>query len=701
MRKLSKLIAVCTLAGICSAAQAKLEVPAIEDLPKLSVNSAETTACPRIQNAFTRAHYKIVNLDDEFADKVINQLLKMLDYNRNIYTASDVAEIRANKSRILDALKQCDMSYPFELYNASLEKRYLKYDYFLQGIKSDIDVESDDVVQLDRRKQDFPADIEHKQHLWKSELKNEFINQVLNGKTPEQAKERIRKRYEAALMRLAQANPDDAFSVFQNAFANSIDPHTSYLSPADTKSFEEDMYLSLEGIGAVLSAEDENTVIVSIIPGSPAEKSKQLKPKDRIIAVHQEDGTVDDIIGWRLTDVVKKIKGPKGSKVTLDIERPDGTSVKNLSVTLVREKVRLQEREAKAEIKTADDGSKIGVLSIKSFYSNLSQDIARELTKLESDKSVKAVVIDLRNNGGGLLPEAVNSTGLFINAGPVVVVRDPLGNQLVQRSQDEKMKYKGPLVVLINGLSASSSEIMAAALRDYGRALLVGSNTFGKGTVQQSRPLARPYDFIEQELGTINYTIAKFYRINGGSTQLKGVAPDIALPSMVDDTEFGERNEPNALEWDEIGAVKYVPYLNINAFLPSLKQKHEARIANDPVFKSIAEELEKYRKVKNEPDLTVNLEKRRQMQKDDDAFTLKNINVRLKAMGKDPVKSAKDLPDDFEYEDFLLTETLNIASDYADLVNGSVKKIEDGRIAANQPIFTQYAPPLENKKLAE
>lgn len=561
----------------------------------------------------------------------------------------------------------------------------------IDNVSENLDLNSNEAIALDRTKAPFAKTEDDLKSLWKAELKNEFETQLLNGKTKAQAVERIKNRYIVAMRRISQYSSEDVFSAFENSFAAAIDPHTNYFGPVESENFNDDMNLSLEGIGAVLSQEDEYTVIVQIMPGSPAEKSKKLKPKDKIVAVKQEHGKFEDIIGWRLTEVVKKIKGKKGTKVVLEIERGEGAAAKTFNVELTRDKIRLQDKEAKSKVYTSYDGRKIGVITISSFYTDLSLNVKRELSKLESE-NVDGIIVDLRNNGGGLLPEAVYTTGLFIKDGPVVLVRDVNGNESAYDDTDASMLYKGPLVVLINRLSASSSEIMAAALQDYGRALIVGDTSYGKGTVQQSRPLTRLYDLIGADLGSIHYTIAKFYRINGGSTQLKGVTPDIAMPTLIDVTEFGEKTEPNALNWDKIAPSKYQKYSDPSFFVKDLMALHEKRISTDPVFKVIQSERERYYKLKNSKTLTLNFEERKKMFDEDEKITLKNTNIRLKAMHKKEVKSVKDLPDDFEYDDPILQETVNITSDYSDMLNkAGAHEVEE------KPLLLQYQAEKDNQ----
>lgn len=690
MNKIIKVAVACALVGYAIVSEAKLTVPSLEQMPVLSPEERHETSCSRIYNYFTRAHYKIVDVNDDFAKNVIGRLMNYLDMNHSLYTQSEVDSIYAHTKSILNGINKCELDYPYSLYNENIKKRYQKYKFMIDNVSENLDLNTNETIALDRTKAPFAKTEDDLKSLWEAELKNEFETQLLNGKTKAQAVERIKNRYIVAMRRISQYSSEDVFSAFENSFAAAIDPHTNYFGPVESENFNDDMNLSLEGIGAVLSQEDEYTVIVQIMPGSPAEKSKKLKPKDKIVAVKQEHGKFEDIIGWRLTEVVKKIKGKKGTKVVLEIERGEGAAAKTFNVELTRDKIRLQDKEAKSKVYTSYDGRKIGVITISSFYTDLSLNVKRELSKLESE-NVDGIIVDLRNNGGGLLPEAVYTTGLFIKDGPVVLVRDVNGNESAYDDTDASMLYKGPLVVLINRLSASSSEIMAAALQDYGRALIVGDTSYGKGTVQQSRPLTRLYDLIGADLGSIHYTIAKFYRINGGSTQLKGVTPDIAMPTLIDVTEFGEKTEPNALNWDKIAPSKYQKYSDPSFFVKDLMALHEKRISTDPVFKVIQSERDRYYKLKNSKTLTLNFEERKKMFDEDEKITLKNTNIRLKAMHKKEVKSVKDLPDDFEYDDPILQETVNITSDYSDMLNkAGVHEVEE------KPLLLQYQAEKDN-----
>lgn len=684
MNKIIKITIACALAGYCFASQAKLSVVDPEQIPVLKPESRHQTACSRIYNYFTRAHYKIIDVDSAFAKNVTDRLMTFLDYNHSLYTKDQVADIYSRNQSIIDGLQKCQLDYPYELYNQNIQLRYQKYKFLLDSLEQKIDLEKDDVIQMDRSKAEFLGTQEELKDLWYRELKNDFEIQLLNGKSKEVATKRLKNRYIAAINRLSQISSEDVFSVFENAFATAIDPHTNYFGPVESENFNDDMNLSLEGIGAVLSQEDEYTVIQSILPGSPAEKCKKLKPKDKIIGVRQQGGNNEEIIGWRLTEVVKKIKGKQGTSVTLEIERDEGASVKTFNVKLVREKIRLQDKEAKSKVYTAFDGKKVGVITISSFYTDLHLNVKREIDKLK-EQHVDSIIVDLRNNGGGLLPEAVYTTGLFIKKGPIVQVRDVNANQAPYDDTDESIEYRGPLVVLINRLSASSSEIMAAALQDYGRAIVVGDTSYGKGTVQQSRPLTRLYDF-DVDYGSIHYTIAKFYRINGGSTQLNGVTPDIELPTLIDVSELGERTEPNALRWDRISSANYDQLIDNSQFVGQLKNNYLQRTKDDPVFNVIKDERQRYFKLKEKNYLSLKYTDRKAQFDADEKIQLEHTNIRLQAMNKPKLKSIKDLPDDFEFDDPILKACVDIASDYA----ATLKNLNYEVASNNPPILLQY-----------
>ena len=382
----------------------------------------------------------------------------------------------------------------------------------------------------------------------------------------------------------------------------------------------------------------------------------------------QDAGKMQDIIGWRLDEVVDLIKGPKGTRVRLEIQRGEGAARQSQVVELQRDEVRLEDRAAKSSVIEAQ-GKKIGVINIRSFYNNLHLDVIKELEKLKKQK-VDGILIDLRDNGGGALSEATDLTGLFIKSGPVVQVRDSIGRIALEEDNDDRSYYSGPLTVLINRYSASASEIFSAALSDYGRALVIGDTSFGKGTVQQNRPLKKIYDFYDKELGNVQYTIAKFYRINGGSTQHKGVEPDIHFPSLIDSSETGESVEPNALPWDKIQPANYQPVGQFTALLPELEKRHTTRVASDPEFRYVTEDITWYQQEKQKKVISLNEAERIRERDELDAKSLQRTNERLVRMGKPKISKLADLPADLEFPDGYLQEAANITADLAKQLQG-------------------------------
>ncbi|MDN6110663.1 MAG: carboxy terminal-processing peptidase, partial [Enterobacterales bacterium] len=602
--------------------------------------------------------------------------LNMLDYNHNVLLASDVAQFKDRETALDDELKSGQLDTAYALFNLAQKRRFERYEYALSLLKSPMTFDGNDTIDVDRSKSPWPTSTEELNKLWAAKVKYDELNLKLAGKDWPEIQKILTKRYQFAIKRLTQSKSEDVFQLFMNAFAHEIDPHTNYLSPRNTEQFNTEMSLSLEGIGAVLQqTEDDYTQINSMVAGGPAAKSKSLKVGDRIVGVGQPGKPMVDVIGWRLDDVVELIKGPKGSKVRLEI-LPAGKGTKTRTITLTRERIRLEDRAVKMSVKTVD-GKKVGVLDIPGFYVGLTDDVKVQLQKLEK-QNVSSVIIDLRSNGGGALTEAVSLSGLFIPSGPVVQVRDNNGKIREDADTDGVVYYKGPLVVLVDRFSASASEIFAAAMQDYDRALIVGEPTFGKGTVQQYRSVNRIYDQMLRpewpELGSVQYTIQKFYRINGGSTQRKGVTPDIIMPTGLESIDTGESFEDNALPWDSIKAATYDKAGDVQKFDPVLLADHNQRIASNPEFQYIEQDIAHYKALKDRKNIvSLNYAQREKENKDDDATRLKRINERLKVAGKKPIKSLDDLPKDYQEPDPYLDETVKIALDLAQQMQGSSK----------------------------
>ncbi|ELL7084768.1 carboxy terminal-processing peptidase [Vibrio fluvialis] len=631
-----------------------------EDLPLLSPEVQHETASKRVTSRFTRSHYKHFNLDDQFSQAIFERYIEMLDYNRNLFTQADIDSFKDWSVQLDDQLKVGNNQIAFDLYNLSMEKRFDRFQYALSLLDHEITFDTDESIELDRSKAAWPKDQAEVDELWRKRVKYDALNLKLAGKEWPEIKETLAKRYNNAIKRLTQTHSEDVFQLYMNAFARQIDPHTSYLSPRNAEQFQSEMNLSLEGIGAVLQMTDDYTVIRSLVAGGPASNSKQLGEGDRIIGVGQDGEDIVDVIGWRLDDVVQLIKGPKGTKVKLQV-LPDGKDAKSHVVTIVRDKIRLEDRAVKSEI-IEKDGKKIGVLEVPSFYVGLSQDTDKLITELKA-KNVDGIIVDLRNNGGGALTEATALSGLFITSGPVVQVRDSYGRVNVNSDTDGKVSYSGPMTVLINRYSASASEIFAAAMQDYGRAIILGENSFGKGTVQQHRSLNHIYDLFDKELGYVQYTIQKFYRIDGGSTQNKGVIPDIAFPTAVDAAETGESMESNALPWDSIDKAKYEKLHDFHKMITALSAEHQTRIAKDMEFSFIQQDIAKYKAEKDDNYLSLNEKVRKAQSEKSDQERLDRINTRQKAMGKQEFKTLQDVPKDYEAPDAYLDESVAIMVD--------------------------------------
>ena len=643
--------------------------PAVKstDIPKLSQEEQHATASKRIAALFTRSHYKQIHLDDAFSEKIFDTYLESLDYSRNLFLQSDIDGFKGYRKQFDNALRDGDLSIPYAMYNLSMQRRYERLVYALKLLDKPFDFSSDDAYQFDRKGAKWPTTTAELDELWRQRVKYDALSLKLAGKQWPEIKDLLAKRYQNAIKRLSQSESEDVFQTVENAFARSIEPHTSYLSPRNAERFNSEMNLSLEGIGAVLQADDDFTVVRSLVPGGPADKSKLLKPEDKITGVAQDDGKMVDIIGWRLDEVVDLIKGPKGSKVRLEVQRGSGATRQSQIVELVRDKVRLEDRAAKSKV-IDTEGKKIGVIEVPGFYVNLHLDVIKELDKLKAQK-IDGLLIDLRGNGGGALTEATDLTGLFMKSGPVVQIRDGMGRIAVNEDNDGKSYYDGPMTVLVDRYSASASEIFSAALNDYGRALILGENTYGKGTVQQHRGLTKVYDFYDKELGHVQYTIAKFYRINGGSTQHKGVTPDIAFPALIDPTETGESVEPNALPWDKIPPAQYQRLGDFSKLIPELQKLHDERIKNDPEFRYALEDIAWYKQEKAKKTVSLNETLRIKEKEELDKRALSRTNERLARMGKPAVKKLDDVPSGLEMPDGYLQEAAKITADLARLKN--------------------------------
>jgi len=561
-----------------------------------------------VAELLTRHHYKALPLDDAMSEKIFNHYLKMLDGGKYIFVQSDVDQLQAARTRLDDAIITENLNLPFAIFNLYTQRVVERFTYARNLLKESFDFRQKESFQYNRDKAAWPKSEQEMRELWRMRVKNDWLRLKLAGKDDKSIVETLDKRYENFLRRVAQTKSEDAFQIFMNAYAMAIEPHTNYMGSRAAEDFEISMRLSLVGIGAALAEKDDYTVVRELIPGGPALLSGQLKAGDRIVGVAQgENGVMTDVVGWRLDDTVVQIRGAADSIVVLDILPADATpDGKHKLVSLIRKKITLEEQAAKKSLISVADGAairRIGVITIPAFYQDfaargkgdqdyksVTRDVVRLVDELKTEK-VDGLLIDLRDNGGGSMTEAVELTGLFVGKGPVVQQRDAQGNITVASDMNATIAWNGPLGVLINRGSASASEIFAAAIQDYGRGLVIGERSYGKGTVQTMVNLDQFAKNEKPALGDLKLTTAQFFRINGGTTQLRGVKPEISFPSIGDEDNLGEASFDNALPWVKIKAADYVPLGNVKAVLPALQTRHQLRVKTDREFQFLKEDV--------------------------------------------------------------------------------------------------------------
>ncbi|WP_034728105.1 carboxy terminal-processing peptidase [Pseudidiomarina sediminum] len=675
MKKLS--LAIALQFSVVGGALALPPVHTLEELPELKQEDQHSAVSQRVTTYFTRYHFKNMELDNALSEQILDRYLELMDYNKMFLLQEDIEQAAEYKHLFDDMIHSGKLASAYALFEKGIQRSYERYAYALSLLDEEKPFDftvAGDRYHYDREDAQWPTSTAELDELWRQRVKYDALNLTMAGKEWPEVVETLGKRYNGAIKRLTQTNSEDVFQTLMNAFARSVEAHTSYLSPSNSERFEQNMNLSLEGIGAVLQADYDYTVIRSLVPGGPADKSGEIAPDDRVVAVAQgEDADAEfvDVIGWRLDEVVDLIKGPKGSTVQLQVLKANqAAGAKPSTVKIVRDEVKLEDRAAKVDVKTMEEGPykgrTIGVITVPSFYHNVSEDV-KKLIDEATAANAEGIVMDLRTNGGGSLQEAIRLTGLFIDSGPVVQVADGSGRREVNGDRDDETYYGGPLTVMVDRYSASASEIFAAALQDYQRALIVGENTYGKGTVQQHRGLQRRFDFFEEPLGSVQYTIAKFYRINGGSTQMRGVVPDIVFPSVTDTEEFGESSLENALPWDKLDSASYTPVdVVADERIQQLQQVSQQHVASNPEFAYVIEDAETYRKEKAKKWVSLVLAEREAEQQENEQKSLARLNERLTRAGLEPVESLDDAPKDFEVPDPYLDETLVLSFELID-----------------------------------
>lgn len=667
----------------------------------LKPTEAQSATTIDIIDRLSKRHYRTLAIDDALSQAFLNDYLKSLDPARLYFYASDIKKFEEDKLKHDDYLKKGNLQPGFDIHAVYRKRVSDRLKWVIAKLKepeTKFDFETKDFMEVDREDSPWVTSQAEADALWDKRLRLSLLNLKLTDKTVDEAKEILKRRYKNQLSRVAQQTNQDVYEALINAFARQYDPHTSYFSPRTSKNFNINMSLQLEGIGAVLKSEDEHTTIVRLVVGGPADQEGQLQPTDKIVGVAQgEDGELVDVVGWRLDEVVDLIRGKKDTIVKLEVISGE-TDAK--TVHIKRGTVKLEDQAAQKAVLEVSDGERmrrIGVIDVPAFYHDFdayrrgdkdfrstTRDVARLLSELD-EENVEGIILDLRNNGGGSLQEATMLTDLFIDPGPVVQIRDAKGRVNQSNRSRSRALYRGPLVVMVNRLSASASEIFAGAIQDYQRGIIVGSQSFGKGTVQLLSALPE---------GQLKLTESKFYRVSGESTQHRGIIPDIALPELVDPEQVGEAAYTNALAWDKIAPTKHGEYFNFSSILPSLSKLHEDRASNDPDIIDMIERKQLSQRLRNRTTVSLN-HKERLMEKEQlerDRMALEN-NLR-QAKGLKPFKDIdayRSYGEEEEEEaiqkaasatssidvknDALLNETGYILLDMVNLLEGGEEKL--------------------------
>jgi carboxyl-terminal processing protease len=691
-------LALFILAFIACAAEPRV-VTDVEGSANLKPDPSQSLVARELVKIIEGAHYKKVKVDDSLSSKILDKYISQLDQGRSYLLASDIKSFEKYRLTFDDDLRAGDLTAFFHVFNVFQARYADRLKYSATQVDKPFDFTKNETFTYNREKLPWLESIEASNVLWQKRVKSDLLNLKLSGGDAAKNKETLKTRYKNLLSQTQKLNNEDAFQVIMNSFTETIDPHTNYFIPQRAQAFNEEMSRTFEGIGASLQLENEVIKIAAIVPGGPAFKAKTLHVNDKIIGVAQgKDGEFEDVRGWRLDNSVSKIKGPRGTVVRLKII-PAGQELSSQPkiVTLVRDKVVMEDQSAKKTIKTITEGGKsykIGVIEVPAFYMNFkdyqagdpnykstTRDVRRILDTLKREK-VDGIVIDLRTNGGGSLMEAIELTGLFIKSGPVVQVRNPRSTE-VSDDDDPSISWTGPLGVMVDRFSASASEIFAAAIQDYNRGIVMGTQTYGKGTVQSALDLSRYISTVDEFLnkikttdktgkattatqgpkfGQINLTIAKFYRINGSSTQHKGVIPDIQFPMIFSADKYGESSEPSALPFDSISPATYTRVADLTPVKSQLIKLHEGRMKESTEYKYLLEDIVEFRRREAENEVTLNEAKLKKEREVQEARNLARDNQRRALKGLPPLKKGEvKKADDY---DFIQDESLKTMADF-------------------------------------
>lgn len=666
---------------------------------KVEINDSETEKkfekiTKIVTETISRHNFKRTPLDDELSRIIFNTYLNDLDPNRSYFLSDDIQRFSSYITNLDDALENNDLSPAFKIFNRYREQVDKQVSYALNLLEGEFDFSVDEDYQFDRVDEPWAKNQQILDETWRKRVKNDYLGLKLAGeKDDAEIKESLSKNYQTLSRRTSQLNSSDVYQLFINAYTASVEPHTSYFSPRTSENFKIRMSLSLEGIGAVLEPENEYTKVRRVVAGGPAASSEQLNSGDRIIGVGQDEkGEIIEVVGWRLDDVVDLIRGPKGTTVRLKVLPKGAAEGMSKTIAIVRDTIKLEEQAAKKEVFKVDHNNSernIGVITLPTFYSDFdarqrgdkdyrstTRDVKKLLSSLE-EENVDGVILDLRNNGGGSLTEANELTGLFIKSGPVVQVLQTGGKLNINRDPDPNLFYSGPLAVLVDRNSASASEILTGAIQDYKRGIVIGEPTFGKGTVQNLIDLNQFNWNKSEPLGQLKMTIAQFFRVNGDSTQHRGVVPDIVYPTAFDINDHGERALDNAIPWAKVSPARYQPYNSgiDNSVIEKLKSNHEVRIEQDPGFHFILTQSRSDFEISKQKIVSL-IEKERQARTERiNSQRLARYNLYRSNTGQEEIDKEtylKSLEDDSELdftiqEDILLNEAVNILSDFLNI----------------------------------
>jgi len=702
---LRRILLVTFTAAVLACSAAPKPQQLVDGIANIKPDEQQSLVAKEVVTLIENYNYKKIQLNDSISSVILDRYIKALDPSKYYFLASDIKEFEQFRNSLDDDLRNGDLSAPFYIFNVYL-KRYNEWIAFsLQNVKTKFDFNTNDKYVYDREKLPWAASRTSLNEIWQKRLKYEMINLQIAGTSEAKNIETLTKRYQSQKSQVAKVNNQDVFQTLMDAFTESIDPHTNYFNPTNATAFNEDMARSFDGIGARLMVENEVVKISEVIPGGPAFKSKQLNAGDRIVAVAQGNKEFEDIIGWRIDNSVSKIKGPRGTTVRLKvIPAGQDLSSKPVIIALVREKIVMEEQSAKKSVKTIQSNGKaykIGIITVPAFYADFkaasagdknykstTRDVRLLIDSLKSRDKVDAIMMDLRSNGGGSLVEAIDLTGLFIDRGPVVQVKDMRGRIDVSQDTNPGVSWDGPFAVMVDRLSASASEIFAGAIQDYGRGIILGTQTYGKGTVQSSidlnkllnpSMLQRLASLINKtavvkgeaapeapQLGQINLTMAKFYRVNGSSTQHKGVMPDVVFPSIYPLDKIGEDTEKSALPWDVIPRSNFNPVADLSPLKTELVNRHKARMEKSTDYKLLVQDIEDMQKRDKETSIILNQAKLKAERDSLEAKSLERTNLIRTSRGLAPLKKGEKVKKEETY-DFIEDESLKVIVDMIEM----------------------------------